>query len=345
MNNEFDVFNTSSTKPDFFYTNSIIQNKQINHDEIVDDNIEYLTYTINSAYRDMSNYPNSNTFTIIFKNPIRNIMSVQLINFIANFDRRFIINSGNNTFSVSRLEEKTRTKKDEYGNIVYDTSGNIVIENYIDYDTKIITIPVGNYGLTSTTVINSGNQIKDLFDKMNILIQNEFPLVGNDLKFESKSPVDPTRDNTYYNKMTSTHTHAIVVNFHGNNSSSLGYLLGFLPNYDYYFAIGNVTPTEITAPYSSNFNKAQIAILNIDGFNINYASNEYSNNWSYAAFPVNKDDAKYRAGHPIIKKFKSPTGYIKQLDIKLTDIFGNPFDLQNEEIHFDLMFEVINQRN
>lgn len=282
MDDDFDVFKPKQQQStDFFTNNAIINSRTINTNHIDEQNKEYLTYTINSAYRDKVAYPTTHDFVITLRDPIRNIESIQLSNFIANLQQKYLINSNNNSYII------------DGGAVATIAEG--------DYDLNTIVS-------TPTTLIST---------------------------IDSIATIDATLD-TINEKITITSSGATNILFPKTNNDSLAYILGFEPDITY--------TLPITAPYRINMTKSQTAILHINDFNINYANNQQNNNWSFAAFPINKDDAKYRAGNPIIKEFKFPQ-YITQIKVQLTDLYGNPFDIHNSDVHFDLIFGVINQRN
>jgi hypothetical protein len=128
------------------------------------------------------------------------------------------------------------------------------------------------------------------------------------------------------------------------NKNSLAPLLGFdIAIYNGIITDNSTYPYVIESPYRKNFDFNNYIIMNIDQFDINKSSNTDLNR-SFAIIPANYNILNI-SDDPIIKKyFSPPLARLSKLRIRFFDRFGNPYEFNNLDHHFELIFESMKQK-
>lgn len=125
---------------------------------------------------------------------------------------------------------------------------------------------------------------------------------------------------------------------HVNN---LAMLLGFNNNKNY--TASGSGPYVLTAPYRRNFNYNNYIIMDIEQFDI-LKSPDKDLNKSFAIIPQNYINLNLYDNANYIKKFSPPIPRLTKLYVKIYDRFGNPYDFQNQDHHFELLLSSYKQK-
>lgn len=129
-------------------------------------------------------------------------------------------------------------------------------------------------------------------------------------------------------------------------NNPLSYLLGFKKQV--YTSITSV-PVNLTYPYMiksdyrKNFDFNNYIVMFIDNFELNKNQNNPLNK-SFAIIGPNYDMLNISDEPDIIKYFAPPINKIDKLRIKFFDRFNNPYDFQNADHRFELLFKNHRQR-
>lgn len=130
-----------------------------------------------------------------------------------------------------------------------------------------------------------------------------------------------------------TSTMPFTLNFM-NYKNSLNQLLGFAQkNY-----ISSGADNTVLSEYRRNFNYNNYLIMNIDQFDVLKSSNSDLNK-SFALIPKNYNNLNICDTFEYKKFFTPPLGRLLRIQIRFYDKFGNPYDFQNIDHRFELIFE------
>ena len=124
----------------------------------------------------------------------------------------------------------------------------------------------------------------------------------------------------------------------------LSYLLGFKKQV--YQAIPSTNPTYlymIKSEYRRNFDFNNYIVMSIDNFDLNKNQSNPLNK-SFAIIGPNYETLNISDDPDIIKYFAPPINKIDKLRIKFYDRFNNPYDFQNADHRFELLFKNHKQR-
>lgn len=139
-------------------------------------------------------------------------------------------------------------------------------------------------------------------------------------------------------KYTFTANTPFTVNFEGRNSTSLHALLGFAANN--YSTTAN---TALTAPFRCNFSHNNYIIMCIDQFD-NNKSNTKPHNKSFAILTDKITNISFEDDPNIIKAFNPPIPRLPRIHVTFFDRYGNPYDFNNKEHRFEILFTGHKQR-
>jgi hypothetical protein len=116
----------------------------------------------------------------------------------------------------------------------------------------------------------------------------------------------------------------------------LNLLLGFdLKNYG--------PSTTIQSTYRCNFYYNNYVIMDIDQFDV-LKSCDKDLNKSFALIPIKYNALNICDYMEYTKKFSPPLGRLMKIHFRFYDKFGNPYDFQNQDHHFELLFESHKQK-
>jgi len=124
----------------------------------------------------------------------------------------------------------------------------------------------------------------------------------------------------------------------------LSYLLGFKKQLYQAIPSTNLTyPYMIKSEYRRNFDFNNYIVMSIDNFDLNRNQSNPLNK-SFAIIGPNYDTLNISDDPDIIKYFAPPINKIDKLRIKFYDRFNNPYDFQNADHRFELLFKNHKQR-
>jgi len=182
--------------------------------------------------------------------------------------------------------------------------------NTFKLDGEIITLNPSNY--TKTSIVNEINR-----HLSNITISYE----------------DNRDAYTFTNSTTSDFTLIF--------SNHLSKMLGFKDTYDTYQSVKGI----LKAPFRANFDVDKYIVMVIDTMSINVSSNSVLNK---STVLVSRGDSllNTKSSTTPIKKYFNPTiGRLYKLRVRFTDYYGNPYDFQNQDHRFDIVYESKRQLN
>ena len=142
--------------------------------------------------------------------------------------------------------------------------------------------------------------------------------------------------NTAMDKYSFTANAAFSLNFSGK-SNSLEPLLGFKK------AVYASTNNSITAPYRCNFNYNDYVVMCIDQFD-NNKSNTKPLNKSFAIIGKSYNNLNISDKPEIQKNFNPPLARLAKIHMTFYDRYGNPYDFQNMDHRFEMLFHSFKQR-
>jgi hypothetical protein len=185
----------------------------------------------------------------------------------------------------------------------------------------VATIPLGDY--TSTSLATA------VTTAMNVALPATFEVSYNSLL-----------DNYAFNS-----TVAFTLLFNGK-TNPLSSLLGFSEKKDYASSADPSTPlfpNKVSAEFRRHFDYNNYVIMDIEQFDI-LKSIDRDLNKSFAIIPKNYSTMSLWDEQGIVKNFSPPLGRLTKLRIKFYDRYGNPYDFQNMDHRFELLFTSFKQR-
>ena len=147
-------------------------------------------------------------------------------------------------------------------------------------------------------------------------------------------------DNYVFNATT-----AFGLLFNGQ-TNPLSSLLGFSESKDYVSSPDPSTPAYpnvISAEFRRHFEYNNYVIMDIEQFDI-LKSIDRDLNKSFAMIPKNYSAISFWDEQGIVKNFSPPIGRLGKLRIRFYDRYGNPYDFQNMDHRFELLFTSFKQR-
>lgn len=131
-----------------------------------------------------------------------------------------------------------------------------------------------------------------------------------------------------------------------DQSNSLAFLLGFSEKKNYVSISDPSTPSYpnmIEAEYRRNFDYNNYIIMDIEQFDL-LKSNDRDLNKSFAMIPKNYTKMNIWDEQGIIKNFSPMIGRLAKIKIRFYDRYGNPYDFQNMDHRFELLFSSLKKR-
>jgi hypothetical protein len=115
--------------------------------------------------------------------------------------------------------------------------------------------------------------------------------------------------------------------------SNMGKLIGF-GSESYTTSQGG--PFTLPAPFRRNVSHANMALVYIEGADINVSTNNFVNKSFFVV--TDRSQISYEASdNTIVKFFNPPLGKMARIRIKITDVNGNLYDCQNIDHHFEFL--------
>jgi hypothetical protein len=138
-------------------------------------------------------------------------------------------------------------------------------------------------------------------------------------------------------KYTFMATKIFTINFEGK-TNGLNALLGFAPKN---YSAPAFTP--FTAPFRCNFAHNNYIVMCIDQFD-NNKSNTKPHNKSFAILTDKISNINFEDDPNIIKTFNPPIPRLPKIRVTFFDRYGNPYDFNNKDHRFELLFTGHKQR-
>lgn len=128
-------------------------------------------------------------------------------------------------------------------------------------------------------------------------------------------------------------------------TNAIAQLLGFDEQTTYNSSLNGQSPWAHTlqSPHRSNFKYNNYVVMTIDQFDINKSNNNTLNK-SFAVITGNYSSMNISDDPQIVKRFSPPLSRLAKLRIKFHDRFGNPYDFNNIDHHFEILFESFKQK-
>lgn len=142
-----------------------------------------------------------------------------------------------------------------------------------------------------------------------------------------------------YNRIYDKFTFGSVSNFSMDFTipNSLAMLLGFRQK------VYESTSNSLTSEFRKNLQFNNYIVMSIDQFDLNKNTKNPLNK-SFAVIPENQYSANIDDNPDIIKFFSPPIGRLAKLKISFCDRFGNPYDFQNIDHRFEILFKSHKQK-
>lgn len=128
-------------------------------------------------------------------------------------------------------------------------------------------------------------------------------------------------------------------------ANPLSSLLGFSEKKDYASSADPSTPAypnRVQAEFRRNFDYNNYVIMDIEQFDI-LKSIDRDLNKSFAIIPKNYSTISLWDEQGIVKTFSPPIGRLTKIRVRFYDRYGNPYDFQNMDHRFELLFTSLKQ--
>jgi hypothetical protein len=138
-----------------------------------------------------------------------------------------------------------------------------------------------------------------------------------------------------------TFTSDVPQDFTFKFSNHLAFILGFKDINDSYISFNTV----LTPSFRANFEVEKYIVMVIDAMSINVSHNNVLHK---STVLVSRGDSllNSKALTAPIKKYFNPTiGRIHKLNVRFIDYYGKPYDFQNQDHRFEIVYESRRQLN
>uniref|UniRef100_A0A6C0BQ26 DUF5901 domain-containing protein n=1 Tax=viral metagenome TaxID=1070528 RepID=A0A6C0BQ26_9ZZZZ len=270
------------------------------------DNIKYIKYLIDSRDRNKTVFPSSSTYDVDLYQNLNNIVSLELMLADVPFSR-YLIHKHNNTLHYS--------------------TGTTTEEN-------VVTIEEGDYE----------NDINSIITALDTALPN-----GMNITLNTKNK-----------KVTFTSDTQFTLNFKGNTvnnlnnpgsnnmdvsmkSNSIGKVIGF--GIDNYTSINNISKSnyEIVSPYPISFNIEKYIVMRVKRAKVYTANNKPMDDCFAILNNTSNCEPNNNYVTSVVKHFNPPLSDFKKLSITFYDYYGNIYDFNNRDHHFQMKFGVLRE--
>jgi hypothetical protein len=188
-----------------------------------------------------------------------------------------------------------------------------VIRNSTTYD---VVLPIGDYSATDLAQVTATtlNAIENIYDV-------QYSSLTDNFVFKASQPftiIFPT---------------------------PIAKLYGYDINKPYASTASGSSPfTQIVkAPFRKDFAYNDYIVMTIDQFDINKSTNNQLLK-SFALLSPTMNSTQVASDQQVKKRFSPPLARLHKLRIKFYDRFGNPYDFQNSDHYFQILFESYKQK-
>lgn len=224
----------------------------------------------------------------------------------------------------------------DYYFVFDDDINDVASARLISIDLPFSTYTINMYFNTLWVKIGAGNEVTVALDQGNYNASALATMIQTKLNNASLGVTFTITYNSTLDKFTFAGTGAFALNFAGK-TNGLHYLLGFKPtNY-------TSTANQIIAPYRCNLNYNNYIVMCIDSFDNNKSNNKPLNK-SFAVITPNYSGLSLGDEPNITKNFNPPLARLAKIHITFFDKYGNPYDFQNMDHRFELLFHSFKQR-
>lgn len=224
----------------------------------------------------------------------------------------------------------------DYYFVFDDDINDVASARLISIDLPFSTYTINMYFNTLWVKIGAGNEVAVALDQGNYNASALATMIQTKLNNASLGVTFTITYNSTLDKFTFAGTGAFALNFAGK-TNGLHYLLGFKPiNY-------TSAANQITAPYRCNLNYNNYIVMCIDSFDNNKSNNKPLNK-SFAVITPNYSGLSLGDEPNITKNFNPPLARLAKIHITFFDKYGNPYDFQNMDHRFELLFHSFKQR-
>lgn len=107
--------------------------------------------------------------------------------------------------------------------------------------------------------------------------------------------------------------------------------------------VGSPFKNVVVPPFRKDFEYNNYVVMTIDQFDINKSTNSNLVR-SFAILTLDYSTLNISDAPQITKSFSPPISRLQKLRIRFFDRFGNPYDFNNMEHHFEMVFESLKQQ-
>ena len=230
-----------------------------------------------------------------------------------------------------------------------DLFQNII--NVASLELMLADVPFSRY------LIHNNNNTLHFGDNSEISIENgdyEFDISNIITALNNQLSSITVTLNTNTNKVTFSSTSSFKLNFKGDTvthasnqpdvlmkKNSIGRILGF--GIDDYTAELNATNFEIVSPYPASTTTENYIIMKLSRAKIYAANNKPADDCFAVLNNISSREPTNNYVTSIIKKFNPPLAAYEKLNISFYDYYGNIYDFNNKDHHFELKFGVLKE--
>ena len=268
------------------------------------DNYKYTRVVIDSRDRNLSYFSTPSTYEISLPDDIEDVVAAEL-------------QIMDLPFSAYMIDEN---------NCVLHMSLNSGL------DLVQVTIPKGDYTTTSlptaieAAAVNMGINLTVTYlperDNFKFTMSQPFILsfIGEEVKYHSSSLVSDTEFTTTYKK------------------NSMAKVIGFGPKTYLSHLDATTSKHTLFSEFRKSFRENKYIIMHIEQITINQSINSIIHK-SFAVIPPRAVDMNLYQIYQIRKNLNPPIAKLGKLKIRFTNHYGQPYDFQNQDHRFDIIFE------
>lgn len=245
--------------------------------------------------------------------------------------------------NVSQFPTPSKYEVDLFQNILNVTSLELMLAD----------VPFSRY------LIHNNNNTLHYNENSEISIENgdyEFDISNIITALDNQLPSINVTLNTNTNKVTFSSNSSFTLKFKGDSvthasnradvlmkKNSIGRILGFGIN-DYIAELNAInTKFEIVSPYPASTTTENYIIMKLSRAKIYAANNKPADDCFAVLNNISSREPTNNYVTSVIKKFNPPLAAYEKLNISFYDYYGNIYDFNNRDHHFELKFGVLRE--
>lgn len=194
---------------------------------------------------------------------------------------------------------------------------------------KQVSIPKGDYtASTLATVIEESAALNNIYLKLFYLVEKDSYRFELDQPFSFFFKGDDIKYNSVFVDSQSTLTY---------KRGTIAKVIGFGPKI-YASLLGPNNKHIITSEFRKNFKENKYIVMHIEQISINQSINSIIHK-SFAVIPPKAVDMNLYQVFQIRKSLNPAIAKLNKLKIRFTNYHGQPYDFQNQDHRFDIIFE------